>query len=72
MVRDTMKPIQKMIVVMLGMVIAVWIMAYLDPRQANIVCDTGQHPSELCQRQPFIDADRVKSVIQRNQKKLEQ
>jgi hypothetical protein len=71
MVRDTMKPIQKMIVVMLGMVIAVWMMAYWDPRQANIVCDISQHPSEVCQRQPFIDADRAKSVIL-NQKKLEQ
>ena len=61
-----MKLIQKMLALVLGMVVIVWMIAYWDPRRAEIVCDASQHLTELCQRQPFIDADRAKSVFQRD------
>ncbi len=61
-----MKLIQKIIAFVLGMVVLVWMIAYWDTRRAGIVCDAGQHLSELCQREAFIDADRAKSVFQRN------
>jgi hypothetical protein len=65
-----MKLIQKMIAVMVGVIVIVWMIAYRDTRRAQIVCDAGQHLTELCERQPFIDADRAKSVFQRNEAAL--
>jgi hypothetical protein len=61
------KLIQKVIAVVVGMVVIVCIIDYWDTRRAEIACDAGQYLSELCQRQPFIDADRAKSVFQRNE-----
>jgi hypothetical protein len=61
-----MRLVQKMIAVFVGMVVIVCMIAYWDTQRAEIACDASQHLTELCQRQPFIDADRAKSVFQRN------
>jgi hypothetical protein len=63
----SMKLLQKMVAVTAGMVVIVWMIAYWDTRRADIVCDESQHLVEFCQRQPFIDSDRAKSVFQRNE-----
>ena len=65
------RSIQKMVAVVLGMVVIVLMIAYWDVRQAQIACGEGQYSIELCQRQPFISADRAKGVIQRNEGTLD-
>ena len=64
-----MKYVPKITGVAIGMVIALWMMAYWDIRQADILCDIGQDPNHLCQ-QRFIELERHKHILATNERKL--
>jgi hypothetical protein len=63
-----MKHIPKIAGVAIGMVIALWMMAYWDVRQADILCDIGQDSNHLCQ-QRFIELERHKDILATNERK---
>jgi hypothetical protein len=63
-----MKHIPKIAGVAIGIVIALWMMAYWDVREADMVCDIGQDPHHLCQ-QRFIELDRHKHMLETNERK---
>ena len=62
-----MKFIPKILGLAVGIGIALWMMAYWDVREADMLCDAGQDSDHLCQ-QRFIDLDRHKHIIERNEK----
>jgi hypothetical protein len=64
-----MKRIPQIAAIATGMVIALWIMAYWDVRQADMICDIGQDPGHMCQ-QRFIELDRLKHILQTDERKL--
>jgi hypothetical protein len=53
----------------MGIVIALWMMAYWDVRQANVVCDSSQDPNSEC-HEGFIGLDRVKQIQQSTERRL--
>ena len=62
-----MKVIPKILGLAVGIVIALWVMAYWDVREADMVCDAGQDPDQQCQ-QRFIELDRHKHILERNER----
>jgi hypothetical protein len=63
-----MKHIPKIAGVAIGIVITLWIIAYWDVREADMLCDGGQDPNHLCQ-QRFIELDRHKQMLETNERK---
>jgi hypothetical protein len=63
-----MKHIPKIAGVAIGIVIALWMMASWDVREADMLCDTGQDPNNLCQ-QRFIELERHKHILETNERK---
>ena len=63
-----MKYIPKIAGLGIGILLAVWMMAYWDVRQADMVCDSAQVPDQICQ-EPFIESGRLKRVLEANEGK---
>ena len=63
-----MKHIPKIAGLAIGIIIALWIVAYWDVREADMLCDIGQDPDHSCQ-QRFIDLDRHKQMLETNERK---
>jgi len=59
-----MKHIPKIAGLAIGIMIALWIMAYWDVREADMLCDIGQAPDNSCQ-QRFIELERHKHILER-------
>ena len=65
-----MKRFSRIAAVATGIVIALWMMAYWDVRQADMVCDIGQDPNHAC-RERFIELDRLKHIVATNDIKFD-
>ena len=63
-----MKWIPKLAGLAIGIVIALWMVAYWDIRHADMVCDIGQDPDHSCQ-QRFIELERHKHLLETNERK---
>jgi len=64
-----MKWIPKLAGLAIGIVIALWMVAYWDIRHADMVCDIAQDPNSACQ-EPFIELDRLKYNQQSTERQL--
>jgi len=47
----------------IGILVALWVMAFWDARQADVLCDTGQDAHQLCQRR-FLSMERHKHILE--------
>ena len=65
-----MKRFSRIAAIATGIVIALWMMAYWDVRQADMVCDIGQDPNHAC-RERFIELDRLKHMVGTNDIKFD-
>jgi hypothetical protein len=65
-----MKRFSRIAAVATGIVIALWMMAYWDVRQADMVCDIGQDPNHACLER-FIELDRLKHIVGTNDIKFD-
>jgi len=67
-----MKKIPRIAAFAAGIGLALWMMAYWDVREADMLCDIGQDPSEICHQERFIEANRFKHILETYDRKLQQ
>jgi hypothetical protein len=63
-----MKLIPKMAGLAIGIVVALWILAYRDARHFDMVCDKTQVSEQICQ-EGFIEVDRLKRILETNERR---